>query len=101
MSEALFLRLLPYEDKSSVLAETIAAIHDNHYLNSVVYAVDPTSFSQVPDSPFAYWVSEHIRHVFTELPAFENEGRTVKQGLATADDFRFVRLWWEVKPENT
>ena len=25
---------------------------------------------------------------------------TAKQGLATADDFRFVRLWWEVAPET-
>jgi len=22
----------------------------------------------------------------------------VKQGLATADDFRFVRAWWEISP---
>ncbi len=25
---------------------------------------------------------------------------TAKQGLATADDFRFVRAWWEVDPET-
>ena len=34
----------------------------------------------------------------TELPAFEADGRTAKQGLATADDFRFVRGWWAVSP---
>ncbi len=53
-----------------------------------------------PGSPFAYWVSERIRRLFTELPPFEGEGRTAKQGLATADDFRFIRAWWEVPPEK-
>jgi hypothetical protein len=101
MSKALFLRLLPYDDKSIVLAKVIELSHAGNTLNSIVHVVDPISFSQIPGSPFAYWVSEHLRGLFTELPAFESEGRTVKQGLATADDFRFVRLWWEVKPQNT
>lgn len=35
-----------------------------------------------------------------KLPPFESEGRTVKQGLATADDFRFVRAWWEVDADR-
>lgn len=30
------------------------------------------------------------------MGAFERDGRHVRQGLATADDFRFVRSWWEV-----
>jgi hypothetical protein len=60
------------------------------------FDVNPESFRQVPGSPFAYWVSERVRELFTQLPPFEGDGRTVKQGLATADDFRFVRTWWEV-----
>lgn len=50
----------------------------------------------MPNTPFCYWVSGRIRRLFKELPPFESDGRTVKQGLATADDFRFVRAWWEV-----
>jgi len=53
----------------------------------------------VPGSPFAYWVSERIRRLFTELPAFEGDGRAVRVGLQTSDDFRFVRAWWEVLSE--
>ena len=41
-----------------------------------------------------------MRRLFQELRPFESEGRAVKQGLATADDFRFVRLWTEVPPEK-
>src|SRR5258708_23388143 len=100
MSEALFLRILRYDDKSVALIESIKAAEEGLSLNWNVYVVEAVSFGQIPGSTFAYWVSERIRHVFTELPAFEGKGRTVKQGLATADDFRFVRLHWEVSPEK-
>lgn len=101
MSAALFLRLLPHDDKATALTEAVAAVREGRTLNPVVHTVDPASFRQVPGSPFAYWVSDRIRRLFTELPPFESEERTVKQGLATADDFRFVRAWWEVSPEKT
>jgi hypothetical protein len=100
VSTAIFLRLLRDEDKARTLAEAIAALGEGHGLESMTYPVPPASFRQVPGSPFAYWVSERIRRLFTELPAFESDGRTVKQGLATADDFHFVRAWWEVTPEK-
>jgi hypothetical protein len=97
VSTAIFLRLLRDEDKAQALAEQIAALREGRRLESMTYPVLPASFRQVPGSPFAYWVSERIRRLFTELPAFEGNGGTVKQGLATTDDFRFVRAWWEVR----
>ena len=92
----LFFRLLSHEDKAEGLSEALDAVSHCYAHNSVVHAVEPSSFRQMPRSPFAYWVSENMRRLFTELPPFEGDGRTVKQGLATADDFRFVRAWWEV-----
>jgi hypothetical protein len=62
--------------------------------------MDSDKFRKVPNTPFAYWVDDSIRDLFVKLPRFESEGRTVKQGLATADDFRFVRAWWEVDAER-
>jgi len=41
-----------------------------------------------------YWVSEAVRQIFKTRDVVECEGRTARQGLATAEDFRFVRLWW-------
>lgn len=92
-----FLRLLDAaaDQKGAVLDHALTAWRAGETPEGV-FEVDPRSFEQVPGSPFAYWVSERIRRLFTELPAFEGAGRTVKQGLATADDFRFVRTWWEV-----
>lgn len=96
--ETIFLRLLNDDDKQAVLLTAVEAVCAGDSLSGIVYTVDPESFQQVPGSPFAYWVSERVRKLFNELPPFESEGRAVKQGLATADDFRFVRAWWEVAP---
>jgi len=94
---ASFFRLLAEEAKGSALA----ALVDNEYSSSNnVYCLHPISFSRIPGSPFAYWTSGVIRDLFSSLPSFEGRGRTVKQGLATADDFRFVRAWWEVPTES-
>ena len=100
MSEALFLRLLSYDDKSAALEDSIKAAGEGRTLDTFVYVVNPTSFSQIPGSTFAYWVSGRIRHIFTRLPNFMSKGWKARQGLTTGDDFRFVRLQWEVKPDN-
>jgi hypothetical protein len=92
----LFFRLLSHEDKAAALSEAIGAVRAGRTPDAVVHAVDPASFRQVPGAPFAYWVSDRIRRLFTELPRFEGDGRTVRVGLQTSDDFRFVRAWWEV-----
>lgn len=90
----IFLRLLADKDKQKALATAIRTGGKN------VFEVNPASFSQVPGAPFAYWVSEAVRQTFKRFPAFEGGERTVKQGLATADDFRFVRVWWEIHADN-
>src|SRR4051794_10798225 len=62
--------------------------------------VNPEVFREVPTSPFAYWVSERVRRMFDPTSQFEHAGRRARQGLATANDFRFVRLWFEVSPDG-
>jgi len=96
MAESLFLRLLLHDDKAAALAEAVTAVREGRMLNPVVHTIDPASFRQVPGSPFAYWVSERIRHKFTELPQLESQGREVKLGDHPSDDFRYLRLFWEV-----
>lgn len=91
----LFIRALGDEDKAATLHEAISSRDDVRR-----FSVHPASFAQVPNSPLCYWVSDRVRRLFQELRPFESEGRAVKQGLATADDFRFVRLWTEVPPEK-
>ncbi len=95
MSELTCFRLLDVESPAGPLADAVRQVNVGQG-GVGVFTLDPASFEQVPNAPFAYWVEEKVRRLFTELPAFESHGRTARQGLATADDFRFVRCWWEV-----
>lgn len=92
-----FLRVLEpsVDEKEDALLSSIRALRTAS-LDRATFDVSPEAFQTVPGSPFAYWTSETIRSVFVTNAPFEADGRTVKQGLATADDFRFVRAWWEV-----
>ncbi len=95
MPELTCFRLLDAESPAGPLAEAVRQVNDGQG-GVAVFMLDPVSFEQVPNAPFAYWVEEKVRRLFKELPRFESENRTARQGLATADDFRFVRCWWEV-----
>jgi hypothetical protein len=100
MSESLFLRLLPYDDKATALAEAVAAVREGRTLNPVVHVMDPDSFRQIPGVPFAYWVSKRVLDIFIRLSGLEEKGFRVRKGLDTNDDFRFFRLYWEVQDEK-
>jgi hypothetical protein len=95
-----FLRLLAEDDKAAALQQVCARLRRGE-ADARLFEVAPEAFDAVPGKPFAYWVSDAVRQTFQRLPPFESEGRTVKQGLATADDFRFVRAWWEVGAGGT
>lgn len=73
------LPFVKHEDKAAGLSEALEAVRQGQTHNTVAYAVGPASFRQVPGSPFAYWVSERIRRLLTELQPFEG-GRAYGAG---------------------
>ncbi|MBX3194869.1 MAG: hypothetical protein KF727_07185 [Microbacteriaceae bacterium] len=57
-------------------------------------------FESIPGSPIVYWLSEKMRGSFaTGRPL--SEIASLRQGLATADNNRFLRQWWEVAATRT
>ncbi len=99
MTDTIFFRLLDGVNRPSRLSDAVEGLREDGK-TADAYSAEPTSLRLVPGSPFAYWVSEEVRSKFTKLPRFESQNRKVKQGLATADDFRFVRTWWETDPRK-
>ena len=95
---SLCIRALGKKESELLIKSSIAKIQKGT-LPTEVYAINPFSFSAVPGSPLAYWVAKRVLQLFSEFPLLENDSRTVKQGLATADDFRFLRLSQEISPE--
>ena len=51
-------------------------------------------FKKIPGMPIAYWVSEVIRNAFI-FKTLDNY-LTPKQGLATGNNDKYLRYWWEV-----
>jgi hypothetical protein len=67
--------------------------------NASTFIVDGDSIRAIPSSPFAYWAPPTIHHLFRRLHEFDDEdsGRATRCGLGTLDDYRFLRLFWEVE----
>lgn len=64
-----------------------------------VFYATQDNFFKIPGSPVAYWVSDSLLNAFvkgTYLGALAES----KQGLATADNNRFLRLWYEVENDK-
>jgi hypothetical protein len=57
--------------------------------------VSPQEFSKIPGSPIAYWATSAQRDAFHQFPTL-GSWCPVKQGLATANNDRFLRAWHEI-----
>jgi hypothetical protein len=59
-----------------------------------LYRAKPDEFRSIPGSPVAYWVSDRMREIFAQSSSVGSHVDS-KQGLATADNNRFLRRWHE------
>lgn len=56
--------------------------------------VEQLNFSKIPGAPIGYWVTPKIQEIFTSNLAL-SAVCSPTQGLATADNARFLRIWFE------
>lgn len=63
------------------------------------YQATQKEFEKIPSSPIAYWVSDKIREAFEKNKKLGDIGEA-KQGLATTDNDRFTRRWYEINNVN-
>lgn len=92
---AIFFKLLEAEDKRQALINEIEKFKGD-IPSERRFVVDSSKFDEIPGKALSYWLSSEARSLFTKLPRLGSNGRALKQGLATADDGRFIRCWWEV-----
>lgn len=59
------------------------------------YAARSVDFALIPEAPIAYDFSDDVRRLYRENRSL-GERVSLKQGMATTDNARFVRLWHEV-----
>lgn len=59
------------------------------------YETPIKNYNDIEDSPFAFWASLKVRNAFKSCDSI-GKIAPPKQGLATADNDRFLRRWYEV-----
>lgn len=64
---------------------------------NIFKSIHQEQFFELPGNPLAYWVGDSIRRIFSENRPLSAVCRPT-QGLATADNGRFLRFWFEPSP---
>ena len=59
------------------------------------FEIRQSDLFKIPGAPIAYWVSANLRNAFLTGTALKTIGDT-RQGMATSDNNRFLREWYEV-----
>jgi hypothetical protein len=72
-----------------------------NYRSPVRSDVALRDFATIDDSPLAYDRLALLGSYFRNNPKLDPSFASAVQGLATADDSRFVRCWWEVPAQST
>ncbi len=100
-ASSLYIRVVsePRDARDKALQEAISNVRRG-LPSGLVFETDQREFEKLPYAVFGYWCSPELRDVFVKNEALEGAVGRARQGLATADDFRFLRLKWEVDPSN-
>ncbi len=67
--------------------------------NKLKFKIDQDEFKILPRTPFAFWISEGLINAYINGQLM-GEVADVKQGMATTNNNRFVRYWYEVEPDK-
>jgi len=86
-NEGTYIRLVDYNNAE--LKEQEFSNKDNYF------QAKQKDFEKIPGSPIAYWVSDKIREIFEKNQKLGEVGKSI-QGMSSADNNRFLRLWNEV-----
>ena len=89
-----YIKLTDFKGPESQPIKTLEAIKNPHC--GWFYKAVQSNFKKLPGSPIGYWLKDKYFDIFnksSEVGDFAN----AKQGLATADNDRFLRRWHEVE----
>ena len=75
--------------------ENAYADYCNGQPNDRVYLLPQDKLKAIKSWPFIYWISDEFREKFGNL--LLDDVAKIKQGIATTNNNRFCRLWWEIE----
>jgi hypothetical protein len=95
VASSLFVRCNESYDKPATLTASISQFVQG-IPTRTTFSIDTRSLNALPGRPLAYWLPDQFRKRISELQRFSDVGGEAQFGLSTKDDFRFLRLAWEV-----
>lgn len=88
-----YVRLSDFVGASNQAPKTLEAIANPTC--GWFYRRSTDAFKSIPGTPIAYWASDAVRTAFEVSEPLSSIAEP-RQGLATSDNGRFLRKWWEV-----
>ncbi|WP_052158248.1 BREX-1 system adenine-specific DNA-methyltransferase PglX [Lacinutrix jangbogonensis] len=92
-----YIRLSDFKGVESQKPKTLEAIVNPNC--GWFYTTNQQDFKKIPGNPIGYWLNEVIYNLIDENPSL-GDFAEAKQGLATAYNQRFLRIWSEVGQER-
>ena len=87
-----YIRLSAFRGASSQAPKTIEAVSNPEC--AWFFRASAENFRKIPGSPIAYWISKALSSSFDRGQVI-GDIAAPRQGLATSDNDRFLRLWFE------
>ena len=92
-----YLRLTDFRGGMEVQRQKTLEAINNHNCG-YYFEQYSDNFAKIPGSPVAYWVSEKFTNMYKQTSIAQIA--TTREGMTTADNDQFVRLWEEVNSEH-
>jgi SAM-dependent methyltransferase len=93
MLKGSYIKLSQFRGSENQPLRTLEAIQNPNC--GWFFAAITSDFAKIPGAPISYWFTEETYEAFQQgLPL--SKIASPRQGLATTDNGRFVRQWWEV-----
>jgi hypothetical protein len=99
-SSTVVFRAIADTARQQALEDCIDA-YRNASLERRLFLAEQAAFDLLPDSPFVYWIDGKTIRQFKTGRTFEPNVGSVRVGVQTGDDPRYVRAVWEVPYEST
>ncbi|ACE99666.1 hypothetical protein IP86_17530 [Rhodopseudomonas sp. AAP120] len=93
--QSIWFRLTEGGDREGNLRRFVRDVNSRS-VTSNTFIHPQSAFENIAGKAFSYWLSPALLHI-KELTPLTASGIEAKQGLATKDNFRFLRLHWELK----
>ena len=89
-----FIRALESREKET----SVRRLFDSGRAGSdvLIFLHDLRDFKTVPLAVMCYWLPASLLHKLHHLPTLPESGGAARHGLVTTDDWRFLRVAWEI-----